>query len=81
MLQVNRLALAALLPLAISSGSVNALEAKCEYIDKTVVKTTGIIEATRNYERATTDYAEEKRVCAVKIDVKIDKNWQETKGF
>ena len=58
-----------------------ALEADCKYIDKTVAKTTGIIESTRNFRRETAVYAEEKRVCAVKIDVKIDEKWHKTKGF
>jgi hypothetical protein len=78
---VNRLALATLAALVISSSTAYALEAKCNYTDKTVAKTTGIIESTRNFRRETAVYAEEKRVCAVKIDVKIDENWQEAKGF
>ena len=56
-------------------------ESECEYIDMTHVKTIGNIEQTRNYEQETAHYAEEKRVCAVKIDVKIGKNWVKTQDF
>ena len=56
-------------------------ESECTYIDDTIVETTGTIQQTRNYEQETMDYAEEKRVCAVKIDVKIGKKWVKTQDF
>ena len=59
------------LPLILVCGSANALEVTCDYSDRTVVKTVGKIEKTRNFRKETADYAEEKRVCAVKFDAKI----------
>ena len=50
-------------------------DSECTYVDKTVVQTTGTIEQTRNYEYETAQYTEEKRVCAVKLDVKKGKKW------
>ena len=69
------------LPLILVCGSANALEVTCDYSDRTVVKTVGKIEKTRNFRKETADYAEEKRVCAVKFDAKIGKNWVETHYF
>ena len=56
-------------------------DSECTYVDKTVVQTTGTIEQTRNYEYETAQYTEEKRVCAVKLDVKIGKKWVKTQDF
>ena len=56
-------------------------DSECTYVDKTVVQTTGTIEQTRNYEYETAQYTEEKRVCAVKLDVKIGKKWVKTRDF
>ena len=69
------------LPLILVCGSANALEVTCDYSDRTVVKTVGKIEKTRNFRKETADYAEEKRVCAVKFDAKIGNNWVETHDF
>ena len=69
------------LPLVLVCGSANALEVTCDYTDKTVIKTVGKIDQTRNLRKETANYAEEKRVCAVKFDAKIGKNWVETHDF
>ena len=74
-MKLNKIAMAMLL------CSPAFAESECEYIDMTHVKTIGNIEQTRNYEQETAHYAEEKRVCAVKIDVKIGKNWVKTQDF
>jgi len=74
-LKLNKIAIAMLL------CSPAFAESECEYIDNTVVNTTGTIEQTRNYSYETANFAEEKRVCAVKLDVKIGKNWVKTQDF
>ena len=56
-------------------------DSECTYIDKTVVKTTGTIEQTRNYEYETAKYTDDKRVCVVKLDAKIGKKWVKTQDF
>jgi hypothetical protein len=56
-------------------------DSECTYIDKTVVKTTGTIEQTRNYEYETAKYTDDKRVCAVKLDAKIGGKWIKTQDF
>ena len=69
------------LPLILVCGSANALEVNCDYSDKTIVKTVGKIDAIKNYQYKVVDYAEEKRMCAVKFDAKIGENWYNTKNF
>ena len=81
MLQVNKLALATLATLVIGSSPAHTLEVTCKYTDKTVIRTVGTIENIRNFRKESTHYAEEKRICAVKFDAKIGKNWVETDGF
>jgi len=56
-------------------------QVSCDYSDKTIVKTVGKIDAIRDFEYKVADYAEEKRICAVSFDAKIDKNWVKTKNF
>lgn len=69
------------IPLLVLCNSVFAADVNCDYSDKTVVKTTGKIDGIRNYSSKVADYAEEKRVCAVKFDAKVGKKWYETKNF
>ena len=66
------------------SGSAYALDAavvNCNYSDNTQVKSVGTIDGIRNFTSKTADYAEEKRICAVKFDAKVGKKWYKTKGF
>lgn len=66
------------------SGSAYALDAavvNCNYSDKTQVKSVGTIDGIRNFTSKTADYAEEKRICAVKFDAKVGKKWYKTKNF
>ena len=46
-------------------------------IGKNVVNLDGV----RNYNSKATDYAEEKRICAVTFDAKVGEKWYKTKGF
>ena len=73
----------ATLPLMLISGTAIALDdtTTCKYTDKTVIKNKGIIEATRNEIRETRDYTEDKRVCAVGFEAKIDGKWYKTSDF
>ena len=66
------------------SGSAYALDAavvNCNYSDNTQVKSVGTIDGIRNFTSKTAEYAEEKRICAVKFDAKVGKKWYKTKGF
>jgi len=69
------------LPLVILCNSAFALDVNCDYSDKTQVKSVGTIDGIRNYNSEVADYAEDKRVCAVKFDAKVGKKWYETKNF
>jgi len=69
------------LPLVVLCNSVFAADVNCDYSDKTVVQSTGQIEGMKNYSKEVTDYAEDKRVCAVKFDAKVGEKWYETKNF
>jgi len=69
------------LPLVILCNSAFALDVNCDYSDKTQVKSIGTIDGIRNFTSKVADYAEEKRVCAVKFDAKVGKKWYETKNF
>ena len=63
------------LPLVVLCNSVFAADVNCNYSDKTVVQSTGQIEGMKNYSKEVTDYAEDKRVCAVKFDAKVGEKW------
>ena len=66
------------------SGSAYALDAavvNCNYSDKTQVKSVGTIDGIRNFISKVADYAEDKRICAVKFDAKVGKKWYKTKNF
>jgi len=74
-LQLSKIVLAILL-------STPALaDSECTYVDNTVIKTTGTIEQTRNYEYETAKYTDDKHICAVKIDAKIGGKWIKTHDF
>ena len=73
---------AAVLPLMFISTVAGAEgQTTCKYSDKTVVKNAGIIEGTRNEIRETREYSEDKRVCAVSFEAKIDGKWYKTSDF
>jgi len=56
-------------------------DSECTYVDNTVIQTTGTIEQIRNYKYETAQYTDDKRVCAVQIDVKIGGKWIKTQDF
>ena len=69
------------LPLVILCNSAFAVDVNCNYSDNTQVKSVGTIDGIRNFTSKTAEYAEEKRICAVKFDAKVGKKWYKTKGF
>ena len=72
------------LPLVILCNSAFAIDVNdvnCNYSDKTQVESVGTIDGVRNYNSKATDYAEEKRICAVTFDAKVGEKWYKTKGF
>ena len=69
------------LPLVILCNSAFAVDVNCNYSDKTQVESVGTIDGVRNYNSKATDYAEEKRICAVTFDAKVGEKWYKTKGF
>jgi len=77
---MNRVSCLAIL-LILQCGIASATEVKCNYSDKTVVKTVGTIGGIRNFTKKVANYAEDKRICAVKFDAKVGKKWYKTKNF
>ena len=69
------------LPLVILCNSAFAIDVNCNYSDKTQVESVGTIDGVRDYNSKATDYAEEKRICAVTFDAKVGEKWYKTKGF
>lgn len=69
------------LPLVILCNNAFALDVNCNYSDKTVIQSVGKIDGIRNFTSKVADYAEEKRICAVKFDAKVGEKWYKTKNF
>lgn len=70
--------------LLFASSFATADSIRCQYSDKTSVKTMGKIDEIRNFSYTIHDNSDkntpnfgENRVCAVKMDVKIDETWHE----
>ena len=77
---MNRASCLAIL-LILHCGIASATEVRCDYSDRTIVKTVGTIDGIRNFSSKVANYAEEKRICAVKFDAKVGKKWYKTKNF
>ena len=71
-----------LLVLSFMTGSIAlANDPICDYKSETLEKTTGIIDSIRDISKETANYAEDRRICAVKFQAKLGDSWVPTHGF